>query len=100
MRVLSNNETNQITGAFARMSGSFSMNPNGMTFGSNFAITVTDNSANSLGNFKAYANKVVDGSTGTVLFDGTQNSFCINGSSFSVTPIQGGHVYKYIGPCA
>jgi hypothetical protein len=99
MKLLSSEALNQVSGGMATMSGGFSMGPNGFTFGPNFVITVTDNSANILGSLKAYANQVVDGSTGAVLFDGTQSSFCFKDSSFSVTAVPGGHSYHYAGAC-
>lgn len=99
MRIISNSQANYVAGAMASIKGPFSYGPNGMEFGAGFVITVTDASKNLMGNFHAYPNKVVDASTGQVLFDGTQNSFCINGASFQVQAVQGGHAYSFMGIC-
>lgn len=99
MKILSNKETTQVSAAIASMSGSFGWDANGMTFGPNFVLTVTDSSANIMGNFHAYANKVVNAATKDVLFDGSQSSFCINGALFNVSAVTGGHRYKYAGTC-
>lgn len=99
MRIISNLEANCVAGAMALIQGPFSYGPNGMTFGPGFVLTVTDSSKNLMGNFHAYPNKVVDASTGKVLFDGTQNAFCFNGSAFQVQAVQGGHAYIFMGTC-
>lgn len=99
MKNLNYIQAKNVSGAVAVMSGGFSFGPGGMTCQNGFYIMVTDNSANVFGNFAAYPNKVINLATNDVLFDGTQNSFCINSNSFSVEPVSGGHKYKYAGKC-
>ncbi len=100
MKILSSEELNLVSAAMASMSGSFSMGPGGYSFGNNFVITVTDGSSNIMGAIRAYANKFIDGSTGTVLFDGTQSSFCFKGYNFVVSAVAGGHSYSCTGICS
>lgn len=99
MKLLSILETTQVSAAYASMVGSFSMGPGGITFGTNFVVTVTDASSNILGNFKVYPNKVINGANGVVLYDGSQSSFCFNGYNFSVSEVVGGHAYSCTGLC-
>jgi hypothetical protein len=99
MKVLSKNENKAVTGAVAIMSGGFSMSAEGMSFSEGFYINVTKNSSNIIGTFAAFSNKVVNLATNTVLFDGAQDAFCMNGSSFSVHEVTDGHKYIYTGKC-
>ena len=99
MKSLSTIQTRTVSGALATMSGRFILGMDVTKFENGFYISVTNNSSNVLRNFAAYPNKVVNLATNEVLFDGTQNSFCIDSNSFSVTLIKGGHKYKYIGSC-
>ena len=108
MRLLSIIEVNHISGAIVNISGGYSLWLNNLTLGTNFAMTVTGSSQTGLGNFNFYANKVTDNQTGIALFDGTQNSFCINNVLLRATPIAegwyayifgNGHTYAYSGTC-
>lgn len=99
MKQISKVQTKNISGGVAMMSGGFSFSQGMMSCKEGFYILVTDSSANVFENFAAYPNKVLNLSTNETLFDGTQDSFCINGNSFAVEAVPGGHKYKYIGNC-
>ena len=100
MKLISIDETKYVSGAMATIHGGFSMVGGDFTFKDGFYIAVTGTSASVLGYFGAYANEVVNHATGEILFDGTQSSFCIYESSFSVSSTPGGHIYTYTGSCA
>lgn len=106
MKLLSINEINQVSGAIVSMSGVYSSWFGNVSFGSNFQMIVTGGSISTMGNLEFYANKVIDGATGNILFDGTQSTFCANGSMFSATPVTdywyifgSGYSYNYMGAC-
>lgn len=99
MKIITNTQLSQISGGLASLSGGFGMGPDGMTFQPGFSITVTHDSANVMRNFAVYADCVIDLASNQVLFDGTQSSFCFNGSTFTVSSVEGGHRYTYTGYC-
>lgn len=107
MKILSKFEINQVSGAIVSTSGGYSSWLGNITFGSNFQMIVTGGSSSTLNNVEFLSDKVIDHATGKILFDGTQKTFCMNGSQFSATPVTdywyvlgSGHSYNYVGACS
>ncbi len=71
----------------------------GVASWANNTITVTDQSTFQMNGFKALANCVIDLATNTVLYDGTQDSFCFKGTQYNVTSVPGGHSYTPANKC-
>lgn len=99
MKLLSNFESKNVTGAMAIMGGDIHTSLGMITYEDGFYVTVTGKSSNIVGNFAAYSDKVVNLSDNEVLFDGKQSSFCIDGNLFKVTSIPGGHTYTRVDNC-
>lgn len=104
MRNILNVELRLITGGYTSFQGSFSTNSYKTIIEPGFKVTVTDKSSFGLGDNVFYADKVVDSATGKILFDGTNNSFCMNGYSFISSPMIKndsiyGHSYLCLGAC-
>lgn len=108
MKILSSKELRQVTGGISYIFGPFTTFLSNVSFYSGFQVTVTSRSKCVLGHIEFQSGKVIDHSNGDVLFDGTNNSFCINGASFKALPVGdgwfsyffgNGNTYKCLGSC-
>ncbi len=79
MFIIKNEELNLVSGGIESLS--------------NGIYTVTYDSSFTMGNLKMLANQVIDTTSETVLYSGSQCTFCYQGTLFVVAPVTGGYSY-------